>query len=50
MTDVTSLGDVNADIITSNIKEFPPKDAQILLDDLHLSTGGCAANSMTREC
>ncbi len=44
MTDVTSLGDVNADIITSNIKEFPPKDAQILLDDLHLSTGGCAAN------
>ncbi len=44
MTDVTSIGDINIDIITSNIKEFPPRDAQILLDDLHLSTGGCAAN------
>ena len=44
MTDVTSIGDVNIDIITSNIKEFPPRDSQILLDDLHLSTGGCAAN------
>jgi len=44
MTDITSIGDVNVDILTSNITDYPPKDAQIILEDLHLTSGGCAAN------
>lgn len=44
MTDITSIGDVNIDLITSNIADYPPKDAQIIIDDLHLTSGGCAAN------
>ncbi|MFZ2454903.1 MAG: carbohydrate kinase family protein [Candidatus Altiarchaeia archaeon] len=44
MTDITSIGDVNIDILTSNIADYPPKDTQIILEDLHLTSGGCAAN------
>lgn len=44
MTLITSIGDVNIDILTSNIIDYPPKDAQIIIDDLRMSTGGCAAN------
>jgi ribokinase len=44
MTLITSIGDINVDIITSNITDYPPKDAQIILEDLHLTSGGCAAN------
>jgi ribokinase len=44
MTLITSIGDINVDILTSNITDYPPKDAQIILEDLHLTSGGCAAN------
>ena len=43
--DVTCIGDVNVDVLTSNLTCLPPRDSQILLDDLRLSTGGCAANT-----
>ncbi|RLI94660.1 MAG: hypothetical protein DRO90_00475 [Candidatus Altiarchaeales archaeon] len=42
--DVTSIGDVNVDIITSNLREFPERDSQILIRNATLSVGGCAAN------
>jgi sugar/nucleoside kinase (ribokinase family) len=44
MADITSIGDVNVDILTSNITDYPPKDSQMIIDDLHMTTGGCAAN------
>jgi ribokinase len=44
MTLITSIGDINVDIITSNITDYPPKDAQIIIEDLHLTSGGCSAN------
>jgi len=44
MTDITSIGDINIDIITSNITTYPPKDAQTIINDLRITTGGCAAN------
>jgi len=43
--DVTCIGDVNVDVLTSNLLSLPPKDSQILLDDVRLSTGGCATNT-----
>ena len=42
--DVTSIGDINVDIITSNIQDFPERDAQEIIDEIHISSGGCAAN------
>jgi ribokinase len=44
MTDITSIGDVNIDILTSNISDYPPKDSQVIIDDIRMTTGGCAAN------
>ncbi|MEA3254258.1 MAG: carbohydrate kinase family protein [Candidatus Altiarchaeota archaeon] len=41
--DVTSIGDVNLDIVTSSIEDFPVRDAQEIVD-MHFSSGGCAAN------
>ena len=43
--DVTCIGDVNVDILTSNIKTYPKKDTQLLIEDLTMTTGGCAANT-----
>lgn len=43
--DVTCIGDVNVDVLTSKIDSMPEHDAQMLLSDLRLSTGGCAANT-----
>jgi len=42
--DVTSIGDINLDAITSKLKELPEKDSQSVVSDLSLSSGGCAAN------
>ena len=42
--DVTSIGDINLDAITSKLKELPEKDSQMVVSDLSLSSGGCAAN------
>lgn len=42
--DVTSVGDINVDVITSCIRDFPERDSQAIIDDLHLSVGGCSAN------
>jgi len=45
MVDVTILGDVNVDIITSPIERYPDKDSQINIPSIHLSPGGCACNT-----
>jgi len=45
MVDVTILGDVNVDIITSPIQKYPDKDSQITIPSIHLSPGGCACNT-----
>jgi 2-dehydro-3-deoxygluconokinase len=42
--DVSCVGDVNVDLITSRVKNYPARDAQIILDDLRMSSGGCSAN------
>lgn len=42
--EVTVAGDVNVDIVTSPVAEFPARDSQVLIDDVTMSTGGCAAN------
>ncbi len=44
MISVTSLGDVNLDLITSKLRDFPERDGQKVISDLEISTGGCAAN------
>lgn len=43
MPDVTSIGDVNIDLITK-IKGFPEKDRQTVVEDYSMRIGGCAAN------
>lgn len=42
--DVTSIGDINLDVITSNLTDFPKRDAQEIINEIHISPGGCAAN------
>lgn len=42
--DVTSIGDINLDIITSNISDFPERDAQKIIQEIYMCSGGCAAN------
>lgn len=44
MTDVTILGDINADIITYPIQKYPEEGKQIIVPKIDLSTGGCACN------
>jgi sugar/nucleoside kinase (ribokinase family) len=43
-TDITVIGDANVDVITSKISSYPEKDAQILVQNMGISSGGCAAN------
>ena len=45
MIDVTILGDINVDVITSPIQKYPDKDSQINVPSIHLSAGGCACNT-----
>lgn len=45
MVDVTILGDVNVDIITSPIFGYPKKETQIILSRISLNPGGCACNT-----
>lgn len=45
MVDVTILGDINIDIITSPIQNYPDKDSQIIIPSIHLNPGGCACNT-----
>lgn len=42
--EVTSIGDINIDIITSKIRNMPEKDSQVIVDDISITSGGCAAN------
>ncbi len=42
--DITSIGDINLDVITSKLRELPEKDSQRVVSDMSLSSGGCAAN------
>lgn len=42
--DVTAIGDINIDIITGKIKKFPGKDKQIVIPEIFIDVGGCAAN------
>lgn len=44
MIDLTVLGDVNLDLLSSTIPSFPPKDSQIFLPSFFLTIGGGAAN------
>jgi len=42
MVDVTVVGDINVDLITSPIKEYPDKDSQVIIPSIYLNPGGCA--------
>ncbi len=42
--DVTVVGDVNVDVISAKIKRMPEHDSQVLVSDVGMSSGGCAAN------
>ncbi len=42
--EVTSIGDINVDIITTKLKDMPQRDSQIIAPEIRLSSGGCAAN------
>ncbi|MEA1924237.1 MAG: carbohydrate kinase family protein [Candidatus Altiarchaeota archaeon] len=42
--EVTSVGDINVDLVCSNLEDMPGRDSQVLVDDLFVSSGGCAAN------
>ncbi|MEM4397606.1 MAG: carbohydrate kinase family protein [Candidatus Woesearchaeota archaeon] len=44
MTDLTVIGDINVDFITTPFKKMPEKDKQIIVDDIELSPGGSAFN------
>jgi len=41
--DITAIGDINLDIVTSALEGFPERDSQVICD-ISLSSGGCAAN------
>ncbi|MHA1859739.1 MAG: carbohydrate kinase family protein [Candidatus Asgardarchaeia archaeon] len=43
--DVTILGDINVDMITHPIVEYPEKGKQITVPFIYSSTGGCACNT-----
>jgi sugar/nucleoside kinase (ribokinase family) len=45
MVDLTIVGDVNVDIITSPIEKYPEEDSQVLLPFAYLVPGGCACNT-----
>jgi sugar/nucleoside kinase (ribokinase family) len=45
MVDVTILGDINVDMITSPILDYPKKETQIALSRISLNPGGCACNT-----
>ncbi|MFC2154799.1 hypothetical protein ACFLRC_04905 [Candidatus Altiarchaeota archaeon] len=38
---VTTVGDVNVDVVTSPLAGLPARDSQALLEDLNLTTGRC---------
>lgn len=41
---VTAIGDINIDILTDKIENFPERDKQIVIKNLFIDVGGCAAN------
>jgi sugar/nucleoside kinase (ribokinase family) len=42
--EVTSIGDINVDIITAKVGDMPQRDSQVIAPRIALSSGGCAAN------
>lgn len=42
--EVTSIGDVNVDVISAKIRKMPERDSQVLVSGVGMSSGGCAAN------
>lgn len=42
--EVTSIGDINVDLIASRIERMPTRDSQVLVSDIGFSSGGCSAN------
>ncbi len=42
--EVTSVGDINVDIITTRLGDMPQRDSQVIAPRIALSSGGCAAN------
>jgi len=45
MANITVIGDVNVDIITSSIDKYPEEDSQVVLPLAQLIPGGCACNT-----
>ncbi len=43
MSDIASIGDINVDLIVP-LKKMPYRGRQVLVDDLQIHGGGCAAN------
>jgi sugar/nucleoside kinase (ribokinase family) len=41
---VVSVGDLNIDLISQPLKDFPPREASTIIDYYVLMVGGCAAN------
>lgn len=44
MVEVTVIGDINVDLLTSPIKSYPKKDKQIAIDFIQLNPGGSSFN------
>jgi ribokinase len=42
--EVTSIGDINVDLITCKLRDMPGRDSQVIAPEIVLSSGGCAAN------
>lgn len=42
--EVTSIGDINVDLIISRLRDMPGRDSQVIVPGIALSSGGCASN------
>jgi ribokinase len=45
MVEVTVVGDVNIDVLTAPIPEYPKKDCQVRIEHVHVEVGGGAAHT-----
>ena len=43
--DVTIVGDINVDILTHPLEEYPEENQQLTIPDIYLNTGGSACNT-----
>jgi hypothetical protein len=42
--DVTVIGDINVDLLTTPLEDYPPHDSQITIPSYNLKIGGSTAN------